>query len=437
MSPSIEPLPSRLYLAAAPDPSFGKDGVAAVVGTGEVAFVLGANHSVYVVRAVAKSLSYVTRLNEDGTPDAGWGTDGRAAVPFNSTEQMAYDKRRDQLVVAGYRRRAIEQTTPLQVVKLNADGTRATEFGTDGLFQYAPTPPSGRNDGAAADAETMTVLPHGGLLIGMKVTGYDNSSDGNPSDQTIDSTLLRLNGSGKKQLDFGHRGTVTLASGSAYIHHVPGPSGPAIDQFDDVPGFGSVRALDDGRFEAVLVRSDPHQPADATAYTASAEVLTRTTDARGGVDPSADAAWKVYDAATAGADPSDKFYAGAFATDDGVSVVSLGSTTGTRVFDLTPGRKPRPRQVVLPSDAPKVDRYFTVRSYAVSKDGYTVLGRTVVDGGSAGFALRLTPKLEADPDWCDRGVVTVDPTLPLLSPTLDDQGRVLAFGDGRVERYLV
>ncbi|OWK40813.1 hypothetical protein FRUB_04705 [Fimbriiglobus ruber] len=191
-----EPLEDRLTPALALDPTFGTGGVQSV-GTGPASAVYAVttapSGTIYTAVTTPSEFDIVA-TNPDGTPDTAFATGGAVNVetlfpqpPFDATVANIYAQPDGKLLVLE------NYVGPggFVLVRLNADGSVDTTFGTGGEVvsaQVAPTNITG---------ESLTIQPDGKLLV----VGYPSFAN----DQTGFS-VVRMNPDGSPDTTFNQTG---------------------------------------------------------------------------------------------------------------------------------------------------------------------------------------------------------------------------------------
>ncbi|EFL88256.1 tandem-95 repeat protein, partial [Ahrensia sp. R2A130] len=137
----------------------------------------------------------VIRYNADGTLDTGFGGTGIVETPVGPSAEQAYavtEQSDGKLIVAGSALNG--SNSDFVIVRYNLDGSLDTSFGTAGIFTY--------DLGGSDTVNDILVQPDGKILV----VGYTNSDD---------AKLIRLNGDGTLDTDFGSPVT-TLDGFSAF-----------------------------------------------------------------------------------------------------------------------------------------------------------------------------------------------------------------------------
>jgi uncharacterized delta-60 repeat protein len=144
-------VPAALAGPADIDPAFGTGGVAEVGQTGTRLRDVVATPDGKII-TLSRYFSAPTpefgfsRLNADGTADAGWATGGGASFWHNQSDDphtysaargLALDPRNGDIVAVGWVQENLGDDYRATVVKLNADGTPDTTFDGDGAW-YSP-----------------------------------------------------------------------------------------------------------------------------------------------------------------------------------------------------------------------------------------------------------------------------------------------------------
>ncbi len=166
------------------------------------------------------------RFNADGSPDPGFGQDGRLAVAsglgFPVRVGAAAVQADGKIVLAGV---PIPASTPggrdldeFVVARLDADGTLDTSFGSGGIARVAVGLASPPDPGSASV---------GGLAIGPDGTIVVAGGAVDPSGSGSDFAAVRLDARGRPDPSFGTDGRVLVAFADATGAPTPPPSAPA------------------------------------------------------------------------------------------------------------------------------------------------------------------------------------------------------------------
>jgi uncharacterized delta-60 repeat protein len=124
---------ARLRAKGELDPDFDGDGRVTLPGGGTVRAVLVQPDGKIVVagNASGSAIMTVTRLNPNGSPDSSFDGDGTATIDFGSLADLAHDavlQSDGKIVVAGYKQDGEE----VAVARLNPNGSPDATFGTNG-----------------------------------------------------------------------------------------------------------------------------------------------------------------------------------------------------------------------------------------------------------------------------------------------------------------
>jgi uncharacterized delta-60 repeat protein len=157
---------ARLRTTGALDPDFGTGGKVAL-GTGSVNAVLVQPDRKIVVtgNAMGSNLMTVTRLNPNGTPDTGFANAGTATIKFGNLANPADDaalQADGKIVVAGYSQDG-ELTA---VARLNANGTPDATFGTAGKATI--------DFGTAMFGHSVALQRNGRIVVAGQLSGSDD-----------------------------------------------------------------------------------------------------------------------------------------------------------------------------------------------------------------------------------------------------------------------
>ena len=435
MSADLETLPARRHFSATLDPSFGANGVATLAsGTSGV---LPVSDGIFV-RYDSGGETTIGKLTSDGKSDFAWGDHGVARVPFDAVDAWAYDARLHRLVVGGHYNHGSPSppVSEAKVLRLSTDGKPDSTFGEDGVYTYTPSRAASENadPSAFASVQTLTVLPHGRLLIGLSrgqstFFGY-NDSDGGPSSSSTsvsESTLLKLRGNGTRDVAFGRRGVRSVAFDDAVSRY----------DFGESFGRGQASILREvtpdatGDFVVTLtVKADARYENATTDF--RFDVVNRRVKADGTLDSAADVAWTLVNSH----DPSGYGHITSFdfslaqPTATGLRVVGRSSRNNALstplVFDLEPGERPVNRSVKVPAGG-------TLEAVVPIRRGYLIIGQLDTATGAGPYVSLLNARLRPDVRWGDGGLIFV----PDGSLTFDPAGRVIVTENDRISRFLV
>ncbi|HEX6458833.1 MAG TPA: PKD domain-containing protein [Thermoleophilaceae bacterium] len=401
--------PARALAPGDLDPTFGSGGtVTSSVGGDVFAVALQPDGKIVIAGSNRdsndKSQALIARLNSDGSFDSSFGTGGVVAVQLGegATKQSAVDALALQpdgkILTGGYATDASGHGVFL-AVRLNADGTFDSSFGTDGKlitaqFDAGMTPES--------DLNALAVLPDGEILAG----GDATDSDGHTA-----FLVVRLTSAGNPDSSYATGGKLLtqLGVGSNRSSSVTAmslqPDGKPI-----VAGYATDSA---SRAEFLVTRLNTGGSPDATF--AGGRVLTQLGQ---GPAPSSSA-----DAVAL--QPDGKILAGGYATDSAGNAASLIvrlDNGGT--FDPSFAANGELLDQLVPSGGPFVPASF-VRGIAPQPNG-----RILAAGRANGFfAARLDGAGAFDPSFGSGGLVFS--TLgQIRSVALQPDGKLVAAGDG-------
>ena len=175
------------------DPSFGSGGTAAsgVLGT-PTAMALQSDGKTVMVGGLK-----LTRFNNDGTLDAGFGTAGQVTVPFNGSvfdvAQGVAIQADGKIIVVGSM--TVNGQGDFALARFNANGALDTGFGANGLVTT--------DFAGNADSARRVVVQSDGKLV---VAGYATGGAGATSD--TDFGVARYNSDGSLDGTFGTTGKV-------------------------------------------------------------------------------------------------------------------------------------------------------------------------------------------------------------------------------------
>ncbi len=186
-----------------------------------------ANNTVRISQFVTRNDYALVKLNPNGTPDLGFGTDGIALVNFeghaNRANAMEMQQDGKIVLVGGSEQISASDYGNFVAVRLNADGTKDLGFGNNGRVHYNIGTPFGETDPTEDFAQAVVVQPDGKILIG----GANSIS----AAETGGAALIRLNPDGTLDATFGNSGRV-------------------ITSFDSHMSVTSVALLPDGKIIA-------------------------------------------------------------------------------------------------------------------------------------------------------------------------------------------
>ena len=144
----------------------------------------------------------IVRLNADGSLDSSFGTGGKLLIPVGDYLDQAYSviqQADGKLVLAGYSNRVGDND--YSIVRLNADGTLDTDFGTGGKLLIAVS--------SLTDIAYDVIQQTDGKLV---LVGNSNTYNGSDSDFSI----IRLNADGTLDTSFGTGGKSIIPVGSTW-----------------------------------------------------------------------------------------------------------------------------------------------------------------------------------------------------------------------------
>jgi uncharacterized delta-60 repeat protein len=159
---------ARLRANGALDPDFGDDGRVTLPGGGTANAVLVQPDDGKIVvagNAAGNQTMTVTRLRPSGFPDTTFDGDGTAIIDFGSLADLAHDAVRQpdgKIVVAGYS----QADEVVAVARLNANGSPDATFGTAGKATV--------DFGVATFGNAVALQPNGRIVIAGQRTGGDD-----------------------------------------------------------------------------------------------------------------------------------------------------------------------------------------------------------------------------------------------------------------------
>ncbi|MCC2955192.1 hypothetical protein LK542_06110 [Massilia sp. IC2-477] len=189
------------------DTSFGTNGATLMNfgSTRAAAYqVIEAGDKLWVVGYAGSTLQTVVgRLNADGSLDTSFSGDGMLTLTVGTgnaeVPRAAAVQPDGKLVIVGYAQGSFNQDAV--ALRLNPDGSYDTSFGTGGkVFLRAAVGVDAVDTGTS-----MALLPNGKILVG----GYVNSTATSPG-STYDGMLMRLNANGSLDTGFGTNGVVRV-----------------------------------------------------------------------------------------------------------------------------------------------------------------------------------------------------------------------------------
>lgn len=171
----------------------------------------------------------------DGTPDATFGTGGKATVAVSGGRDEAYAiaMQMDGKIVASGANLSSPVGDPMAIVRLNTNGTLDASFGTGGIVQNLAV--------AIEDTYGISIQPNGKIIAGGLV--YPTATDS-------DFALLRLNANGTPDTSFSGDGFVTTSFGT----NLDGISGFAIQGNGKIVAVGFAENQAGGDIDAALAR---------------------------------------------------------------------------------------------------------------------------------------------------------------------------------------
>ncbi len=158
---------ARLLATGALDPAFGGDGRVTLPGGGSASAVLVQPDRKILVagNAGGSAMMTVTRLTPNGSPDATFDGDGTATIDFGSLADLAGGAALQpdgKIVVAGY----TQASEDVAVARLNADGSPDATFGTAGKATV--------DFGVATFGNAVALAPNGRIVVAGQKTGGDD-----------------------------------------------------------------------------------------------------------------------------------------------------------------------------------------------------------------------------------------------------------------------
>lgn len=163
-------------------------------------------------RIVVIGEDYLARFDRDGRLDPSFGVGGvvRLGLRPGSPREEALDiavQPDDKIVVAGSLR--VGDYAHMAALRFNADGSPDASFGTGGratIHPFADLPPQSGAQAANAKAERVLLLPDGKMLL----AGWAGFST--PSGSSVSFAIARLNADGSPDTSLGGDGAATHGS---------------------------------------------------------------------------------------------------------------------------------------------------------------------------------------------------------------------------------
>ncbi len=231
------------------DDSFGTNGVQTMTPPIANSFVTGAalqsDGKILITGDDDGDSAYVTRLQNDGSSDSEFGTNGSVILKINDTATVTRGislQSSGAIIITGF-----SSDTGLFVAQLSPEGSTDTSFGSDGLFAPEFT------GGLAAFPGAVTV--HSDDSIGV-VAGL---SDDDGINTPIALLVLRLNANGGVIESFGDSGIATIDLSPDSFS----PSAIAIQRDASVVVGGSVNPPFSIESDFIVARLDPGGALDA------------------------------------------------------------------------------------------------------------------------------------------------------------------------------
>ncbi|MCH4293505.1 Ig-like domain-containing protein [Shewanella sp. 3B26] len=189
---------NKLNASGQPDASFGTDGLLTVSGLKPVALTLHGDGSMVVLGDKFNLM----RLHADGSTDTSFGSNGlfeAQGLAYNDYSSFAGEDSQGRILLAGYK--YVGGDRPSMAMRVNADGTLDTSFGTDGVTIYT-LPNEFTAYGSTSHAEAMIE----GDTLWLAVSGGGNSTE-------EFNYLLRLDASGVVDTNFNGGTPVQFGAG--------------------------------------------------------------------------------------------------------------------------------------------------------------------------------------------------------------------------------
>lgn len=234
-----------------PDPDFSDDGVVLITDFNEsyaydLYFQADGKTVVAGTRADAdyQFSMLVIRLNDDGSLDPTFGTNGFSEPEVSVGEDIAYSVvplEDGRMLLAGTARDSEERNQPV-VVRLNEDGTMDDTFGTDGIATVPITGIDNKFWNLAQQSDG-SIVASGHLDMGLTVSGQFN----------FDVLVARFTSEGTLDGTFGTDGVVTKAISDELVESA---FGMAMDGSDKIILCGYTTNVDFS-YDAYLMELDP------------------------------------------------------------------------------------------------------------------------------------------------------------------------------------
>jgi uncharacterized delta-60 repeat protein len=152
----------------------------------------------------AKLRTVIGKINQDGTVDTSFGTNGFVTLVNNDLtshllgRDMVQNSDGSIVITGNYSLGLSQSWANIFVLKLQADGSKDTTFGTNGYFGYGST-----SSGAESSANSIAKTSDGGFLIAGHV--HSDATDPGHYDAKFynEAILIKLNSSGQLDTGFG------------------------------------------------------------------------------------------------------------------------------------------------------------------------------------------------------------------------------------------
>ncbi|MFB8828765.1 delta-60 repeat domain-containing protein [Azotobacter sp. CWF10] len=140
----------------------------------------------------------VIRLNADGTLDSGFGVDGKVTDLGGSQSESLFLQPDGRILLVGPTYNASSGNYDFGVLRLNADGTLDTSFGTDGKVTF---------DGGGHEYGNDLIVQPDGKILAAGISFVDTSATSTPSNNF---RVIRLNADGTLDTGFSEDGEVIV-----------------------------------------------------------------------------------------------------------------------------------------------------------------------------------------------------------------------------------